>query len=435
MKNVWICFLSVLISGHVAAGARAADHLQPAPVTLNALLEPHPTVRVIAKLLPEFESETGINVNIEVIPFEQMTNKARETLNRKSDRYDVYMDGWVNAIEWASRGHLEPLDAYVENPDGSDSIDMDDFIEAYISDARYGGKLFGLPVYGESTFFYFRKDLFSQYGIEPPETMEDIRLAARRFHKKNKNIYAITLRGREGVHIVYSWASFLWAFGGRWLDENGRADLHTPEAVQATVFFTDLLRNYGPPAVGTFGWEENRDLFLRGKAAMSIDATVNGAFNENTEISAVAGKVGYAPTPQYSRTKLKGGQSCLITHQMYVSKYSKRKTAAFRFISWATSKHIQLKSIRIEPNCGMTSKCAINSPIFQEKFGAFKQSMLEALENGNSDYLPIIPEAPVVFQKVGKALSNVIRGDEGAEAALERVNHEINAILADEKSL
>jgi ABC-type glycerol-3-phosphate transport system substrate-binding protein len=237
------------------------------------------------------------------------------------------------------------------------------------------------------------------------------------------------------VHIVYAWASFLWAFGGRWLDESGELDLDTPQAIEAATFFTDLLRNYGPPAVSSFGWNENRDLFLRGKAAMSIDATVNGAFNENPEFSMVAGKVGYLPMPKHSKATLKGGQHSLITHQMYLNKYSSNKKAAFVFMSWATSKNVQLKSIQIEPNCGMTSRHAIINEIFYEKFGAFKDTMLRALENGNPKYLPNIPEAPFIFLKVGKALSNVLTHTEKAEAALKKVNHEINEIIKKRSSL
>ncbi|MGD9733049.1 MAG: ABC transporter substrate-binding protein [Desulfamplus sp.] len=427
LTNFVIIFLSCLSCFFSNVDA-AADSL-PSDITISALLEDHPTVRLIAKLLPEFEYQTGIKVNIEVIPFEMMTKKARETLDRKSTLYDVYMDGWVNAVEWASQGNLEPLDAYIDNSDIRNYLDIEDFIKAYISDARYKEKLYGLPVYGESTFLYYRKDIFSLYGIKPPESMEDIEVAAKKIKENCKNIYAVTLRGREGVHIVYAWASFLWAFGGRWLNEKGELDLDTPEAVKSAIFFTDLLRNYGPPASASFGWNENRDIFLTGRAAMSIDATVNGAFNENPKYSAVAGKTGYLPTPKHSKAILKGGQSSLVTHQMYINKHSLNKKQAFTFISWATSKNVQMKSMQIEPNSGTTSRHVINSTIFQEKFGAFTESMLKSLKNGNSNYLPIIPESSLIFEKVGKALSDILLGNEKAEEALKKVNHELNEII------
>lgn len=430
---IFCCMIS--ISSLLFAESQASQPEKPAPASqpkpvINALLEEHPTVRSIAKLLPEFERQTGIIVNIEVIPFEAMTRKADSVLKSGSDRYDVFMDGWVNALGWASKGYLEPIDGLVAQKNLYSELNMSDFVEPFINDARQGENLYGLPVYGESTFLFYRKDLFAQAGLAPPKSMEEIREAAAVLKKHFPEIYPISLRGREGIHVVYAWSTFLWAFGGRWFDENGRLDLDSPQAVEATIFFTDLLRSYGPPGVANFGWEENRDLFMRGKVAISIDATVNGAFNENSNLSAVAGKVGYLSTPVKSGINARGGQNSLITHQMYLNKFSKNKEAAFSFMVWATSKQTQLAGIEIEPNCGLTSKSAIHSEVFAENFGAFKDAMLEAAAKGNRAYLPMVPEAKIIIEKVGRLLNSLIKNDQNAVQELKKVNDELNELLA-----
>lgn len=417
------------------AQAQRSQPENPAPASqttpvINALLEEHPTVRSIARLLPEFERQTGIIVNIEVIPFEAMTRKADSVLRSGSDRYDVFMDGWVNALGWASKGYLEPLDSLVSQKVLYPQLNMADFVEAFINDARHNDNLYGLPVYGESTFLFFRKDLFAQAGLAAPESMAGLREAAAVLKKQFPEIYPISLRGRAGIHVVYAWSTFLWAFGGRWFDENGRLDLDSPQAVEATIFFTDLLRSYGPPGIESFGWEENRDLFMRGKIAISIDATVNGAFNESKNLSAVAGKVGYISTPVKSGINVRGGQNSLITHQMYLNKFSKNKEAAFRFMVWATSKQTQLAGIEIEPNCGLTSKSAIHSEVFAENFGAFKDAMLEAAAKGNREYLPMVPEAKIIIAKVGQLLASLIKNNSNVAQKLKKVNDELNELLA-----
>jgi len=399
-------------------------------VVLNALLENHPTVQAIAKLLPEFESETGIRVDIEVLPFETMTRRAHETLAQKSPRYDVYMDGWVHGIPMAMAGHLEPLDAYMADAAASRYLDVADFVPAYVSDARYAGRQYGLPVYGESTFLCYRRDVFARYGIPAPQTIEDVREAAASIQKQSLGgLYGITLRGREGIHAVYAWSSFLWGFGGRWLDENARADLDTQAAAAATQCYADLLTQFGPPAHASFGWMENRDIFMRGKAAMTIDATVNGAYNEDRLISRVAGKVGYVPTPAAAGARLSGSPSSLVTHQMYVSRYSRNRSAAFLFIAWATGRRTQVKALSIEPNCGMTSLAALGHPLFQEKYGAFADSMMAAVRSGNPDFIPKIAAGPAIFQRVGSALAAVLAGRESAASAMKRVNRDINTTI------
>lgn len=401
------------------------------PIKLNALLEDHPTVRVIAKLLPEFESATGIEVDIEVIPFEAMTHKAGETLRAGSEKYDIYMDGWVNAFEWAVSRHLEPLDQFFTASSSYPELDRGDFIEAYLNDARHEGHFYGLPVYGESTFLFYRRDIFAELGLEPPQTMEDIERAARIINEKNPGIIPITLRGRPGVHIAYAWSSFLWAFGGRWLDEHGRLDIASPEAIRSAQFFGDLLRNYGPAQVEEIGWEENRDLFLLGRAAMTIDATVNAAFNEEGGLSRVAGKVGYLATPVASGALLMGGQCSMITHQLYLNRYGKKKEAAFRFIAWATSAKNQLRSIEIMPSCGITSQTALNSEIFASRYHGFSKSIVTALENGNADFLPRMKQVQTVYRKVGDALLAIVKGKVKAEEILPEITREINDQLAD----
>jgi ABC-type glycerol-3-phosphate transport system substrate-binding protein len=264
--------------------------------------------------------------------------------------------------------------------------------------------------------------------------MDELMEAAKQItEKSNGEIYGITLRGQQGIHAVYIWATFLWGFGGRWLDENGRADLYTPEAIAGTQFYADILNKYGPPGYANFGWMENRVAFTSGKAAISIDATVNGAFNEDPNESSVVGKVGYAPVPQAAGVKLQGGQHSLAVHHLYLSKYSKNKEAAFLFMSWATSGPTQTKGLELEPNSGATSKMAMNSSVYQEKFGAFRDGMLEALSKANTGYLPEIPEANEMFNRVGVALSQVLAGKKSAEDALKDVNEELNTQVLKKK--
>lgn len=423
--------LSLLIFFALVCSASAAPGQGSGTLKLRALLEEHPTVRAMAKLLPEFENETGIEVDIEVIPFEAMTSKAALMLKEKSEKYDILMDGWVNAFEWAASGQLEPLNEYFIASAGYAHLDLQDFVAAYLNDACYNGNFYGLPVYGESTFLFYRRDIFAELGLKPPETMEDLELLAEKIKAARKDILAISLRGRPGVHIVYSWSSFLWAFGGRWLDEKGKLDIDTPEAIRAATFFAGLLRNYGPHGIENIGWHENRDLFMLGKAAMSIDATANGAFNEDTKNSLVAGKVAYVPTPVAKNVVRRGGQSSLLTHQLYISRYSRNKAAAFRFVSWATSKNVQLRSMEIEPNCGMTSKFALNSEKFAGSFGSFRQSLLESLENGNPDFMPRMKNLQQVYQLVGAGLSAIVKGEKDAEKVLPEICREINEQISE----
>ena len=397
-------------------------------VTLNALMEGHPTTDALKILLPEFENATGMKVNMEVLPYDDMTAKTVLTLSQKSSQYDVYFDDWsAHGIGFASGGGLEPLDSYIADPKVNQYVDLKDFVDTYITFVRLNGKQYGLPMYGESTFLQYRKDLFDQYGLKAPTNFDEMMNAAKTIYEKtNGQVYGVTLRGQQGIHAVYVWLAFLWGFGGQWFDEQGKLDLDTPEAIAATKFYHDILTKYGPPGFANFGWTENRVAFTQGKAAMTIDATVNGAFDEDPKGSIVVGKVGYAAVPQAAGVTLKGGQHSLAVHGLYLNAYGQHKDAAFLFISWATSKNTQIKGFDVAPNSGATSKGALYSPAFQKKYGAFVEGMLAALGKANAKYLPGVPQANEIINKVGIALSLVLADKKSAADALKEVNDDIN---------
>ncbi len=115
-----------------------------------------------------------------------------------------------------------------------------------------------------------------------------------------------------------------------------------------------------------------RLLFQQGKAAMTLDATVNGAFNEDPAVSTVAGKVGYAPVPVQT-DKPKGGSSSLAVFDLHVASDSQQQDAAWLFISWATSKHS--RSIRwiLTRTPASPRLPPMNSEVFNKRYGAFKE--------------------------------------------------------------
>lgn len=397
---------------------------------ISVLLEGHSTSNAIQKMLPDFEEKTGIKVNLEIVPYSDLTSKALINFSSKSGRYDIVMDDIVHGFGYVNAGYVESLEPFAEKPSINGDFDRADFVPQYLNAMKIDDVMYGLPVYGESTFLMYRKDLFEQYGIKVPTNFDEMMLAAKTVKEKsNGKIAGITLRGEQGIQNVYVWSAFLWGFGGQWLNDKGLSDLSTPEATKALNFYKDILNQYGPTGVANFGWQENRLLFQQGKAAMTIDATVNGAFNEDPKESSIVGKVGYAPVPTQT-TSPKGGASSLAVHGMYLSKDSKNKEAAWLFMSWATAKEQQIKSMSIDPNSGVSSLAAMKDNAFLTKFGAFKDSMLEAIKNGNTQYLPQITHSNEIINNTGVAISKALLGNMSGADALKEADDLNNKLLS-----
>ena len=423
----------------ILQGAAAASAAAMLPVTalaqdkpfdgvqLSALLEGHPTTDAIQKMLPEFKTLTGIDVALEVIPESDITAKMLLEFSSKSGRYDVVQNNIIYVPGFVKSGYIVPLDDHLAKH--TKYFDKADFVPGYFNTNILDGKTYGLPVYGESTFVMYRKDLFEQYGLAAPKSFEDIENAAKMVSEKsNKEIVGVTMRGLQGIQGVYVWAAYLWGYGGSFLD-GGKAALATPEGVKALEDFTRVLKDYCPVGVANFGWEENRLLFQQGKAAITLDATVNGAYCEDPKESAVVGKVGYVPVPMKSASP-KGGSSSLAVHSVFVTADSKNQEAAALFSAWVTAKEQQLKSIETDPNSGVTSLAALNSDGFNKLYGAFKEAMIAAINAGNPEYLPTIEQANEVINNTGIAVSKALAGTATAVDALKEADAANTAALS-----
>ncbi|MBN7804527.1 sugar ABC transporter substrate-binding protein [Agrobacterium rosae] len=429
MKRRHLLALTLALSASAAVPAFSQDAAQPyAGIQLSVLMEGHPTTDGIQALLPEFTKETGIEVQLEVVPESDITAKMLLEFSSGSGRYDLVQNNIIYIPGFVQAGYIDPLDDLANKLPRY--LDKADFVPGYLNTSIADGKLYGLPVYGESTFLMYRKDLFEKYGLQPPKTFDDVTTAAKTIKEKSDGkIVGITMRGKQGIENVYVWAGWLWGYGAEFISKDGKSALGTEEAAKSLDAYANILRNYGPVGVANFGWEENRVLFQQGKAGMTMDATVNGAFNEDPSVSSVVGKVGYVPVPAQS-DNLKGGSSSLAVHSLYVTSASQQKEAAWLFASWATAKQQQIKSFDLAPNSGVTSQGAMNSDEFNKRYGTFKEAMLASIARGNPQYLPTVQAANEIINNAGIAVSKAIAGTASAKDALAEANTANEAALA-----
>ena len=76
----------------------------------------------------------------------------------------------------------------------------------------------------------------------------------------------------DGVQALYTFAPFLFAYGGRWLDEKGKPELASAPFVNALKYYSEILRAAGPPNILGMQWKTTYPLFQQERAAMFADA-------------------------------------------------------------------------------------------------------------------------------------------------------------------
>jgi multiple sugar transport system substrate-binding protein len=393
---------------------------------INVVAQQHYSTDSLKKLLPEFEEETGIDVNLDILPQTEMFKKVDACFISKASTYDVIFMMIVNVARYARAGWLEPLDQYIEN---SPDMNLEDFMSGFLGAQNYKGKYYALPFYGESSCLMYRKDLFEKEGLKVPETMDELMETAKLLTKDGS--YGIVMRGtRDQAAIGYIWPTFLRAFGGKFFDEDLKPVFNNEKGIEATEFFVELMQKYAPPGVANMHWNEVQISLQQGQSAMCIDATNFACTLEENDMSKVAGKIGYAPVPEGPA----GRVTLIATSSMGVNSYSKNKEAAFEFMKWATSNETQIKSAELGLRPDVTRNSVFLDPNYAKMYnydnGNWFKVTQEAMQLCKADYRPVyIPEWVQIGNTISIQIQSALTGEKDVKTALDIAAKDVENIM------
>ncbi|MGP8247524.1 MAG: ABC transporter substrate-binding protein [Bryobacteraceae bacterium] len=381
---------------------------------------------LLQRLSKEFEARSGIKLNWVVLGENILRQRLTIDISTGGDTFDVITIGSYEAPLWAARGWLLPVDDL-----GAD-YDYDDIFDVVRQGLSYKGKLYAAPFYAESSFTYYRKDLFHRAGLEMPEqpSYNQIRRFAAKLNSPAQNVYGICLRGEPGWGQNMAYLSTLvYTFGGRWMDLSWQPQLTSPAWIQAVSFYVDVLRNYGPPGVSTDGHNEIRALFANGNCAIWVDATSAAGYILDPSQSRVAGTTGFARAPIQ---KVPNGAAWAWSWALAIPKSSPKAVAAKQFIKWATSKtYVATVGARygwlLAPPG--TRRSTYASPAYQRAapFANLVRDAILTADMTKPSVLPVpyvgiqyvgIPEFQAIGTDVGQQISAALTGGATVEQAL-----------------
>jgi len=118
---------------------------------------------------------------------------------------------------------------------------------------------------------WYRKDLFDEAGLNPPQTWDDIMAAAKHFNKPAEGFYGIILSTFPNeVFTQQVFEEFALANGARPFDADGNIVLDSDRFAEAMDYYAELSQ-YGPPGKTT--WRDCRQYYIAGQAAMMFYST------------------------------------------------------------------------------------------------------------------------------------------------------------------
>lgn len=308
-----------------------------AGVELRYVAANHPWTETVKTLIPEFEAQTGARVRLESYFEDQLSQKLAIEFASGTSTIDVFsyrplqegrrffVNGWFADLQpFVQNAQLTPAD-----------WNLGDFFPKTIATVRLEGKLTSIPIIVEQEIMYYRRDLFRQAGVNPPQTMAQLEAAARRFNDPSHGVYGYVARGLRAAAVTQL-SSFLYSFGGDWMT-NGKASVNTPPAIAAIDFYGRMLREYGPPGALNMHWPQAIALFSEGRAAIYVDASSLFPAIMDPKKSAVVGKVGFGRFPS---GPVGARPYAVVPWAIALYAQSRNKEAAWEFIRWATSKEL-----------------------------------------------------------------------------------------------
>ena len=420
------------------------DWRQAAGQSLTIGLNKHPFTESLLPLIPEFRKLTGINVEYLILPESEYFTKLAADLSQQRGEFSVIMTGPMRNWQFVSADWISPLDEFLNNPKLTDKawFKLEDFYPALISANRWNGKigsgvgegpLYSIPVLEESYILAYRKDIFDQYNIKVPTTLEEMAEAARQV-KKHAGIPGIVARGTPSV------ASMGTGFGsglksytdGQWSEFDGKlnATLHDPRSVKYTELWIDMVRESGPPNWANMQWYDAMEAFTAGQAGMIVDADFFAAGYEDPKKSKVAGKIGYALIPTGPGGKVYSG---LWTWALGINKATKNKEAAWLFVQWATAQRTLMNATLGYRNYNPSRMSVTNDPRVQEIMGAwgagsYLKTVARNLETARVFWVPE-PERTRMGDIWARALHEVYFKRMTAAEALKKASVEIDKVI------
>jgi ABC-type glycerol-3-phosphate transport system substrate-binding protein len=221
-----------------------------------------------------FAEKTGIKVEVTLSRWPELWTLMERSFTEDPPPFDLVGCDELLLLKYALAGQVETLDRRII----ADGYSLDDFEPAAIKAVTHGGHLCGIPYAQVSNVLIYRRDLFEQYNIPVPNTMDELTQAALAVQaavraSETTDFYGVTLRAmpNSGQNFWMMGSTWAPAWGVTWYNEAGRPALDTPEHLAALEHYIDLLQRSGPPEALTMGFEECMACYRAGRAAMVIE--------------------------------------------------------------------------------------------------------------------------------------------------------------------
>jgi raffinose/stachyose/melibiose transport system substrate-binding protein len=244
------------------------------------------------------EAEASMpGLHIEVEGMEEQVHrfqKLRAEMSAGNPPQIFYSFGGTDTKDFVKTGNildLTPILAELGLQDKFNSLD----------EFTVDGKVYGLPLAGYAEGVFYNKKMFADNGLKVPTTWDEFLKVCETL--KSKKITPIALAGKD-AWVINMLTNTLWVHSAgidaipgvvagtnKWTDADLADGFKKLEELTKKKYFND-----GALAIG---YDEQKNKFAKGEAAMSVDGSWSGGWYSDPATSKVAADVGFFTFPNF----------------------------------------------------------------------------------------------------------------------------------------
>lgn len=416
-----------------------------AGTTIYMIAEQQTPTEALKKQLDNFTEETGIIVDLEMAPYDNVIQKETLAFESKSGAYDIIAAPYQFLGNLVENNYIQPLDKFMEDDSLNiiEAYDESDIIKGlWDASGEWQGTIYGVPSNSCIGMMAYRKDLFENeeekaafkeaygYDLTVPTDWDTYYDVAEFFTREKgemlageelkNNFYGVSMSGKRHDATTCEWLNYAWSFGGGVFDEEGNIAINSPESVAALEYFCNLTK-FAPEGIASKTWDEQTTEMQQGIAAMTILFNDCYAALEAEDSSVIAGKTGYGLVPKKEADAAHyGGWG------FYIPTDSGNPEAAWVFMQWFNTPEVQ-KNISLDGGFPNLSSCYEDPDLSGIPYWEASKKAYEI-----STTRPRIAQWPKMDEILMLELSNAITGEETPQQALDNAAQKFTEELGDQ---
>ncbi len=411
--------------------------------TLNIIAEATLNTTILKTLIPEFTEKTGIEINLEEAPYDNLVQKVVLDFSTHKGGYDLISMPYEYLGSFAENGYIIEVGDKLTKESEFDPANL--LPALWDASTNWKGKIYGMPSNSAVMMMFYRSDLMENeiekkafeekygYPLAPAQTWAQYRDIAEFFTRNagdqlagntlEQNFYGVSLAGKRHIATVCEWFNYAWTFGGGLFDKDGQLVINSQENIDSLVYWKGLTE-FAPPGFTSATWDEVTAALQQGTAAQAITWGDTAGAMEDQKQSKVFGKIGYASIPTIKEGDPKVAH--LGSWIYAINKDSINQDASLLFMKWALSAPVQLELSKAGGLPATIS--AFEDASLQKTLPYWNQTLISLQESRNR---PRIPQWGQLSDVLSLELSRVMAGEIDPAEALNQAQISLLEALKD----